>query len=139
MPESYLPVVFLMVVALGLGTMFTLLSIMLGPVKRTATKSMPFESGMPSAGSQYRRYSVRFYMVALAFLIFDVEIVFFYPWAAVFSDLGWFRCIRCGYFKCHCFDCHFGNAGRPHNGDRALENLVDFGGPHDCNYTVWTV
>ena len=88
MAENYLPVIFLLVVALGLGTMFTVLSVIVGPMKRTATKSMPFESGMPTEGSQYKRYSVRFYMVALAFLIFDVEIVFFYPWAVRFREFG---------------------------------------------------
>ena len=88
MAEQYLPVIFLMIVALSLGTMFTLLSILVGPKNRTATKAMPFESGMPTDGMQYRRYSVRFYMVALAFLIFDVEIVFFYPWAVRFREFG---------------------------------------------------
>ncbi len=88
--EQYLPVLFLIVLALGLGVMFTALSLLLGPKKRTATKSMPFESGMPSEGTQFRRYSVRFYMVALAFLIFDVEIVFFYPWAVKFREMGFY-------------------------------------------------
>ena len=55
---------------------------------------MPFESGMPTQGSQFRRYSVRFYMVALAFLIFDVEIVFFYPWAVRFREFGLVRIRR---------------------------------------------
>ena len=88
MAEQYLPVIFLVVVALSLATMFTLLSVLIGPKNRTATKAMPFESGMPTEGAQYRRYSVRFYMVALAFLIFDVEIVFFYPWAVRFREFG---------------------------------------------------
>jgi NADH-quinone oxidoreductase subunit A len=88
--EQYLPVLFCIVVALGIGALFTGLSLLLGPVQPTAVKSMPFESGLPSEGSQYRRYSVRFYMVALAFLIFDVEIVFFYPWAVKFRELGFY-------------------------------------------------
>jgi NADH-quinone oxidoreductase subunit A len=86
--EQYLPVLFMFVVALGLGAMFTLLGILIGPKKVDDTKKMPFESGLPTKGSEYRRYSVRFYMVALAFLIFDVEIVFFYPWAVKFRELG---------------------------------------------------
>ena len=86
--DDYLPVLFLFVVALGFGAMFTLLGILIGPKVKTEIKSMPFESGMPTAGSEYKRYSVRFYMVALAFLIFDVEIVFFYPWAVKFRELG---------------------------------------------------
>ena len=88
--QQYLPVLFLIVVALGLGSMFTLLGILVGPKRESAVKSMPFESGMPTKGSEFRRYSVRFYMVALAFLIFDVEIVFFYPWAVKFRELGFY-------------------------------------------------
>ena len=88
--EQYLPVLFVIIVALGLGALLTGLSILLGPSKPSAVKSMPFESGMPTEGSQFRRYSVRFYMVALTFLIFDVEIVFFYPWAVKFRELGFY-------------------------------------------------
>ena len=86
--DQYIPVVFLSIVALGVGALFTLLGILVGPKQGTAAKRMPFESGMMTEGSQFRRYSVRFYMVALAFLIFDVEIVFFYPWAVRFKELG---------------------------------------------------
>ena len=88
--EQYLPVLFLIVLALGLGIMFTLLSILIGPKDISPAKKMPFESGMPTTGSQFRRYSVRFYMVALTFLIFDVEIIFFYPWAVKFRELGFY-------------------------------------------------
>ncbi len=86
--EQYLPVLFLFVLALAFGAMFTMLGILLGPKVVSETKKMPFESGMPTAGSEYKRYSVRFYMVALAFLIFDVEIIFFYPWAVKFREFG---------------------------------------------------
>ena len=88
--EQYLPVLLLIVVALGLGAMFTLLSILIGPKNDTAARKMPFESGMPTKGSEFKRYSVRFYMVALTFLIFDVEIIFFYPWAVKFRELGFY-------------------------------------------------
>jgi len=86
--EQYAPVVMLTVVALLLASLFTLVGILVGPKRPSAVKAMPFESGMPTQGAQFRRYSVRFYMVALAFLIFDVEIVFFYPWAVKFRELG---------------------------------------------------
>ena len=86
--EQYIPVLMLFVVALGFGALFTLLGILIGPMQDTEVKKMPFESGLVNEGSQYKRYSVRFYMVALAFLIFDVEIVFFYPWAVKFRELG---------------------------------------------------
>ena len=88
--EQYLPVLFVIVVALGVGALFTLMSILFGPRLRSSVKRQPFESGMPSEGSQFRRYSVRFYMVALTFLVFDVEIVFFYPWAVKFREMGFY-------------------------------------------------
>ena len=88
--EQYFPVLLLIILALGLGAMFTLLSILIGPKRDTAVKKMPFESGMPTKGSQFKRYSVRFYMVALTFLIFDVEIIFFYPWAVNFRSMGFY-------------------------------------------------
>jgi NADH-quinone oxidoreductase subunit A len=86
--DQYIPVVFLIVVALLVASIFTLAGILVGPKKDTALKTMPFESGMMTEGAQHHRYSVRFYMVALAFLIFDVEIIFFYPWAVRFREMG---------------------------------------------------
>ncbi|MCH8842468.1 MAG: NADH-quinone oxidoreductase subunit A [SAR324 cluster bacterium] len=88
--EQYLPVLMLIGLALGLGGMFTLLAIMLGPKRPTDVKRMPFESGMPTEGSGFRRYHVRFYLVAMIFLIFDVEVIFLYPWAVQFRNLGLF-------------------------------------------------
>lgn len=88
MAASYLPVVFLCVLALGLAGLFSGLGLLLGPRHTDAVKRMPFESGMPSTGTGFRRYSVRFYMIALTFLIFDVEIVFFFPWAVRFREWG---------------------------------------------------
>ena len=88
--EQYLPVLFLMAAAIGLAGMFTLLGILLGPKRDSAIKRMPFESGMPTVGSGFKRYGVRFYLVAMIFLIFDVEVVFLYPWAVRFRELGWF-------------------------------------------------
>lgn|SRR5689334_22934253 len=88
--DQYIPVIYLIVVALAIASIFTLAGILVGPRVRTPIKAMPFESGMMTHGAEYRRYSVRFYMVALAFLIFDVEIVFFYPWAVRFKQMGWY-------------------------------------------------
>ena len=96
--EQYAPVVMLIVLALLLASIFVFVGILVGPRKPSAAKAMPFESGLPSKGSQFRRYSVRFYMVALAFMIFDVEIVFFYPWAVRFRELGLFGFGAMGVF-----------------------------------------
>jgi len=96
--EQYAPVVMLIVLALLLASVFTFVGILVGPSKPSAAKAMPFESGMPTQGAQFRRYSVRFYMVALAFLIFDVEIVFFYPWAVRFREFGLYGVAVMGVF-----------------------------------------
>ncbi len=88
--EQNLPVLLLIGLALGLGGMFTLMGIMIGPKRATGAKRMPFESGMPTTGSGFQRYHVRFYLVAMIFLIFDVEVIFLYPWAVQFRQLGLF-------------------------------------------------
>jgi NADH-quinone oxidoreductase subunit A len=75
-------------IAIGLGGLF-------GPKKKTERKSMPYESGMTPYGPGTRRMPVRFYLIAVLFILFDIEVVFFLPWAMVFrefiaEDLGWF-------------------------------------------------
>lgn len=62
---------------------------LLGPKKKTAVKDMPYESGMDPIGDARQPFDVRFYLVAILFLVFDVELLFLYPWAvAAYSDLG---------------------------------------------------
>jgi NADH-quinone oxidoreductase subunit A len=74
-------------IAIGLGTLF-------GPRKESAAKSMPYESGMNPYGEGTRRMPVRFYLVAVLFILFDIEVVFFLPWAIVFRQLGLFGLIE---------------------------------------------
>jgi NADH-quinone oxidoreductase subunit A len=74
-------------IAIGLGTIF-------GPKKESAAKSMPYESGMNPYGEGSRRMPVRFYLVAVLFILFDIEVVFFLPWAIVFRQLGLFGLIE---------------------------------------------
>ena len=74
-------------IAIGLGTIF-------GPKKDSAAKSMPYESGMNPYGEGTRRMPVRFYRVAVLFILFDIEVVFFLPWAIVFRQLGLFGLIE---------------------------------------------
>lgn len=74
----------------GLATTFLLVTTVLGPKLRFASKQEPFECGERQLGSPYRRLNIKFYMVAVSFIIFDVEMVFLYPWAVAFRDLGWF-------------------------------------------------
>ena len=69
--------------------LFMLLAWLLGPKLRFAEKLEPFECGERQIVSPYQRFNVKFYMVAVSFIIFDVEMVFLYPWAVVFQDLSW--------------------------------------------------
>ena len=82
--------IFLMI---GLGAGFalisTLLSSVFGPRKPTPEKSAPYECGMPAVGDARERQSVKFYLVAMIFLLFDIEVAFLYPWAMALRDLGW--------------------------------------------------
>jgi NADH-quinone oxidoreductase subunit A len=70
-------------IAIGLGTIF-------GPKKESAAKSMPYESGMNPYGEGTRRMPIRFYLIAVLFILFDIEVVFFLPWAITFRQLGLF-------------------------------------------------
>jgi len=74
-------------IAIGLGTIF-------GPRKQSEAKSMPYESGMNPYGEGTRRMPIRFYLVAVLFILFDIEVVFFLPWAVVFRQLGLFGLIE---------------------------------------------
>ena len=79
-------------ILLGCGTVLLLLVLttVLGPKLHFHEKQEPFECGERPLVSPYQRFSVKFYMVALSFIIFDLEVVFLYPWAATFRDLGWY-------------------------------------------------
>jgi len=81
----------LVMIALGAG--FALISILLssvlGPRKPTPEKEAPYECGMPPVGDARERQSVKFYLVAMIFLLFDIEVAFLYPWAMALRELGW--------------------------------------------------
>lgn len=78
----------LLLMAIGFGVGNVVLTHFLGPTRKGETKGMTYESGMNPIGSTHRRFNVRFYVVAMTFLLFDVEIVFLYPWAVTFPSLG---------------------------------------------------
>ncbi|HEV8606952.1 MAG TPA: NADH-quinone oxidoreductase subunit A [Tepidisphaeraceae bacterium] len=84
--SSWLPVVLLIVIGIGFAAGNIILSLILGPKSTNPGKGIPYESGMVPIGDTRRRFNVRFYLVAMIFLVFDVEIVFFYPWATLFPD-----------------------------------------------------
>src|SRR5215472_9124903 len=83
--ESWAPVVLLLVIAIGFGVVNVVASILIGPSRTGPGKEATYESGMVTIGDTRKRFNVRFYIVAMIFLVFDVEIVFFYPWASIFA------------------------------------------------------
>jgi len=83
-PSAWLPVVLLIIIGVGFAAGNLLLSIWIGPHRTGPVKETTYESGMTPIGDARRRFNVRFYIVAMIFLVFDVEIVFFYPWATLF-------------------------------------------------------
>ena len=82
---AYIPVLILMMVGMIIGTVIIILSSLLGPKFKHPGKDTPFECGVPPIGDARQRFSVRFYLVAILFLLFDVEAIFFFPWAVVFK------------------------------------------------------
>jgi NADH-quinone oxidoreductase subunit A len=87
----YGPLLVVLLVAGGLGALVSFMSALLGPRRPSAVKSTVFEAGSePSPGTARQRFAVKFYVVALLFIVFDVETVFLYPWAVNFKALGWF-------------------------------------------------
>ncbi|MBY0469901.1 NADH-quinone oxidoreductase subunit A [bacterium] len=83
---EYIPVLLMIGVAGALGVIVLFASWLLGPKLPNPRKSIPFECGVPSYGSSKHRFSVRFYLVAILFLLFDVEAIFFFPWAVVYKQ-----------------------------------------------------
>src|SRR5260370_12436865 len=85
---DYLPVLLMFVVAAGFAVTFITLSQLVGQRKRTRTKLMPYECGKDPVGSARERFSVKFYLIAMLFILFDIEVIFLVPWAVVFKRLS---------------------------------------------------
>jgi NADH-quinone oxidoreductase subunit A len=85
---DYLPVLLMFVVAAGFAVTMVGLSQLVGQRKRTRTKLMPYECGKDPVGSARERFSVKFYLIAMIFILFDIEVIFLVPWAAVFKGLA---------------------------------------------------
>lgn len=94
MLQEYLPIVVLLVLATGLAGLVVLIGHWFGPRRPTPRKEMPYESGMRPIGPGTRRMPVRFYLVAVLFILFDIEVVFFLPWAVVYKKLGIFGLVE---------------------------------------------
>src|SRR5229473_172612 len=85
---DYMPVLLMFVVAAGFALTFIGLSQLVGQRKRTRTKLMPYECGKDPVGSARERFSVKFYLIAMLFILFDIEVIFLVPWAVVFKKLA---------------------------------------------------
>ena len=96
--QEYFPLIVLLFVAIAVGVIAIMLGGLFGPRRPTSRKSMPYESGMRPIGPGTRRMPVRFYLTAVLFILFDIEIVFFLPWAVVFRSLGLFGLVEMGVF-----------------------------------------
>ena len=79
--EPYVPVLLSILVIVGMASIILLLNLVIGPRRPTRVKAIPYESGVDPADSPRHRFSVKFYMTAILFLVFDLEVVFIYPWA----------------------------------------------------------
>ena len=92
--DGWLGVVIMAVFGVGFAATMIGLSALLGPRNPTPEKLAPYECGMPAVGNARERHSVKFYLVAMIFLLFDIGVAFLYPWAMSLRDLGW-----AGYFQ----------------------------------------
>lgn len=98
MAHPYLPLLIVFLFAGIIVLSLLLIAYLLGPKRSSPIKGEPFESGNPPRGDARIRFSVKFYLVAMLFLIFDIEVVFLYPWAILFRRLGVFGLVEMGIF-----------------------------------------
>ena len=88
MARDYVPILLLMATAVGIAAVILLLSAWLGPKLPTRSKLSTYESGVPLLDASHKRISIKFFVIAMIFILFDVEIAFLYPWALVFRTGG---------------------------------------------------
>ena len=93
-PQTYFPVLVQVVIAIALAAGLIGASSLLGKRARSPLKDTPYESGMAPVGSARERFSVKFYLVGMIFILFDIEAVFLYPWAVVYRELKMFGFIE---------------------------------------------
>jgi NADH-quinone oxidoreductase subunit A len=87
-PFNYFPVALQLAIAIGVVLLMVVGSHMLGPKRRTHDKLANFESGIPSVGNARQPMAIKYFLVAILFVLFDVEVIFFYPYAVNFKELG---------------------------------------------------
>ena len=94
MLQDYLPIAVLIALSVFVAIAAILIGTLLGPRRPSSRKLAPYESGMQPIGPGTRRMPVRFYLIAVLFILFDIEVVFFLPWAVVFRQLGLFGLVE---------------------------------------------
>jgi NADH-quinone oxidoreductase subunit A len=92
--KAYLPILLFLLVAIAFAGGTILLSSIIVPRRRNAAKMSPYECGVDPVGSARERFSIKFYLVAVLFILFDIEAVFLYPWAVAFRQLGLYGLIE---------------------------------------------
>ncbi len=98
MPSDYVPVFIFLAISVGLAVLIIVLSTVLVKRRPTPQKLMPYECGMDPIGTARKRFSVKFFVIAMLFIIFDIEAVFLYPWAVIFKELRLFGLIEMAIF-----------------------------------------
>jgi NADH-quinone oxidoreductase subunit A len=98
MLENYVPILILLILVAGFAGFTILLSSFLGPTKKTKTKLNPYECGLDPVGTARSRFSIKFYVIAMIFIVFDIEALFLYPWAVIYRELGVFGLVEMGIF-----------------------------------------
>ena len=87
--QDFLPIIFQVIVALGFVVVTLIATHLLGPARKTKDKLSTFEAGVKSVGNARQPFSIKYFLVAILFVLFDVEVIFMYPWAVNFKELGW--------------------------------------------------
>ncbi len=101
---QYLPIIVLLVLATLFGTLSFMASKLLGPRRVTMAKLGPYESGIVPGKAPPQRFPVRFYLIAMIFIVFDIEIIFIYPWAMIHDELGLFGLLTIVVFSASVFE-----------------------------------
>ena len=92
--QNWLIIAIFFGMGIGIAVSMMFIPILLRPKNPNIIKATPYESGMPPIGQAQSRYTVRYYLVAMLFVVFDIEAVFFYPWAVAFNAIGWYGMIE---------------------------------------------
>lgn len=96
--EIFFPILLLFLIAVVLATVFVALSLLLGRRTKLGKKGEPYECGMEPVGTTKEPIPIKFYLVAISFILFDIEVIFLYPWAVVSRDLGMYGFLAVSVF-----------------------------------------